>query len=74
MTFRIILKNFTYFDDEKLDFANQLKEILDQEPDTYIMDLDLLDQEQQQYFKDTETYFEDIYTKLKDLGYEVYHA
>ena len=38
------------------------------------MDLDLLDQEQQQYFKDTETYFEDIYTKLKDLGYEVYHA
>lgn len=67
-------KLHVFFDDEKLDFANQLKEILDQEPDTYIMDLDLLDQEQQQYFKDTETYFEDIYTKLKDLGYEVYHA
>lgn len=63
-----------FFDDEKLDFANQLKEILDQEPDTYIMDFDVLDQEQQEYFKDTETYFEDIYTKLKDLGYEVYHA
>lgn len=63
-----------FFDDEKLDFANQLKEILDQEPDTYIMDFDLLDQEQQEYFKDTETYFEDIYTELKDLGYEVYHA
>lgn len=67
-------KLHVFFDDEKLDFANQLKEILDQEPDTYIMDFDLLDQEQQEYFKDTETYFEDIYTKLKDLGYEVYHA
>lgn len=67
-------KLHVFFDDEKLDFANQLKEILDQEPDTYIMDFDLLDQEQQEYFKDTETYFKDIYTKLKDLGYEVYHA
>lgn len=67
-------KLHVFFDDEKLDFANQLKEILDQEPDTYIMDFDLLDQEQQEYFKDTETYFEDIYTELKDLGYEVYHA
>lgn len=67
-------KLHVFFDDEKLDFANQLKEILDQESDTYIMDFDLLDQEQQEYFKDTETYFEDIYTKLKDLGYEVYHA
>lgn len=67
-------KLHVFFDDEKLDFANQLKEILDQEPDIYIIDFDLLDHEQQEYFKDTETYFEDIYTKLKGLGYEVYHA
>ncbi|MCO8041681.1 hypothetical protein OC498_02045 [Acinetobacter bohemicus] len=63
-----------FFNDEKLDFANQLKDILDQEPDIYIMDFDLFDQEQQEYFKDTETYFQDIYIKLRDIGYEVYHA
>ena len=67
-------KLHVFFDDEKLDFANQLKEILDQEPDTYIMDFDLLDQEQQEYFKDTETYFQNIYIKLRSIGYEVYHA
>lgn len=67
-------KLHVFFDDEKLDFANRLKEILDLEPDTYIIDFDSLNQEQQEYFKDTETYFEDIYTKLRGLGYEVYHA
>lgn len=67
-------KLHVFFDDEKRDFADQLVEILDQEPNIYIIDFDLLDQEQQEYFKDTETYFEDIYTKLKGLGYEVYHA
>ena len=67
-------KLYVFFDDEKLDFANLLMEILDQEPDTYFIDFDLLDQEQQEYFKDTETYFQNIYIKLRSIGYEVYHA
>lgn len=67
-------KLHVFFDDEKLDFANLLMEILDQEPDTYFIDFDLLDQEQQEYFKDTETYFQNIYIKLRSIGYEVYHA
>ena len=67
-------EDWQIFDDDKRDFANQLMEILDQEPDIYIIDFDLLNSEQQDFYKETETYFQNIYTKFKGLGYEVYSA
>lgn len=62
------------FDDEKRDFANQLMEILDMEPDTDFLDLDMMDKEQAEFFRDTQTYFQDIYSKLRSIGYEVYYS
>lgn len=67
-------KLHVFFDDEKRNFADQLVEALDQEPDIYIIDFDLLNSEQQDFYKETETYFQDIYKKLRGLGYEVYYA
>ena len=62
------------FDDEKKDMAHQLEEILDRQPKEIFFCTDNLTPEQIELINNTDEYFYNLYEKIREKGYVVYHT